>query len=213
MVPPVSDRISPVPPYSGYRLGITNVSHTGLSPSMIQLSSCVPLHLWSPQRLSYNPSLAVTILVWANSRSLATTWEIIIIFFSSAYLDVSVQRVRLPTSGITCLQHVGFPHSEISGLKVICTYPKLIAAYHVLLRLWEPRHPPYALNHFLRLNNDISLCLYCSYFKLILLNSLCLLSLCQRTFSMLLHISLQNQYFCKTVENKGVEPLTSRMQI
>ena len=28
---------------------------------------------------------------------------------------------------------------------VICTSPQLIAAYHVLLRLREPRHPPSAL--------------------------------------------------------------------
>ena len=34
-------------------------------------------------------------MVWALSRSLATTWEIIVIFFSYAYLDVSVQRVRV----------------------------------------------------------------------------------------------------------------------
>jgi hypothetical protein len=31
----------------------------------------------------------------------------------------------------------------------ICHSPKLIAAYHVLHRLQEPRHPPYALNYFL----------------------------------------------------------------
>jgi hypothetical protein len=31
--------------------------------------------------------------VWALPFSLATTWGIIIIFFSSSYLDVSVQRV------------------------------------------------------------------------------------------------------------------------
>ena len=28
---------------------------------------------------------------------------------------------------------------------VICTSPQLFAAYRVLRRLWEPRHPPYAL--------------------------------------------------------------------
>lgn len=44
---------------------------------------------------------------------------------------------------------VGLSHSEIFGLMVICTYPKLIAAYHVLHRLHEPRHPPYALIYFL----------------------------------------------------------------
>ena len=47
------------------------------------------------------------------------------------------------------LQPIGLSHSEISGSKVICTYPKLIAAYHVLHRLREPRHPPCALAYFL----------------------------------------------------------------
>ena len=31
----------------------------------------------------------------------------------------------------------------------ICHSPWLIAAYHVLLSLQDPRHPPYALNYFL----------------------------------------------------------------
>ena len=33
---------------------------------------------------------------------------------------------------------------------LMCSSPQLIAAYHVLLRLCEPRHPPYALNYFSR---------------------------------------------------------------
>jgi hypothetical protein len=53
--------------------------------------------------------------------------------------------------GISRLHRDGFPHSEIPGSKVICTFPELIAAYHVLLRLWEPRHPPYALITFLNI--------------------------------------------------------------
>ena len=52
-------------------------------------------------------------------------------------------------SGVTGLQPAGLSHSEISGSKVICTSPKLIAAYHVLHRLQEPRHPPYALSYLL----------------------------------------------------------------
>ena len=39
--------------------------------------------------------MALTKEVWANSLSLATTWEITIVFFSSAYLDVSVQQVSV----------------------------------------------------------------------------------------------------------------------
>ena len=37
--------------------------------------------------------------------------------------------------GMTGLQPAELSHSEIFGSKVICTYPKLIAAYHVLHRL------------------------------------------------------------------------------
>ncbi len=40
----------------------------------------------------------------------------------------------------------GFPHSEISGSKLVCSSPKLIAAYRVLHRLLTPRHSPYALS-------------------------------------------------------------------
>src|SRR5205085_4823352 len=40
----------------------------------------------------------------------------------------------------------GFPHSEIPGSKLVCSSPRLIAAYRVLHRLLAPRHSPYALS-------------------------------------------------------------------
>ncbi len=39
----------------------------------------------------------------------------------------------------------GLPHSEIRVSKDICSYTRLIAACHVLLRLLMPRHSPCAL--------------------------------------------------------------------
>ena len=39
----------------------------------------------------------------------------------------------------------GLPHSEIVGSKLIRSSPTLIAAYHVLHRLLEPRHSQDAL--------------------------------------------------------------------
>ena len=39
----------------------------------------------------------------------------------------------------------GFPHSDIRGSMDVCSYPRLFAAYHVLLRLPVPRHSPCAL--------------------------------------------------------------------
>jgi hypothetical protein len=39
----------------------------------------------------------------------------------------------------------GFPHSVILGSQLVCSSPRLIAAYHDLHRLSMPRHPPCAL--------------------------------------------------------------------
>ena len=36
--------------------------------------------------------------------------------------------------------------SDVPGSQPVCGSPRLIAAYHVLLRLPSPRHPPYALS-------------------------------------------------------------------
>ena len=83
------------------------------------------------------------------SISLAATLEIDFSFSSSGYLDVSVHRVPGLTLCIgvrsTGVCPVRFPHSDIFGSMVICTSPKLFAAYHVFHRLLVPRHPPYAL--------------------------------------------------------------------
>ena len=83
---------------------------------------------------SYYPTNAETIVVWAVPRSLATTGGITVVLCSYRYLDVSVPCVCIP-EGIIHLQCIGLPHSEICGSRVICTYPQLIAAYHVLHRL------------------------------------------------------------------------------
>jgi hypothetical protein len=129
-----------------YQINFAYRTVTFFGPSF-QMCSAIDL---KSTAWSYNPNRAVTWLVWANPRSLATTCGITIVFFSYGYLDVSVPHVRLPC-GMVRLQRTGLPHSEISGSKRICRFPKLIAACHVLLRLWEPRHPPCALSNFLNL--------------------------------------------------------------
>ena len=44
----------------------------------------------------------------------------------------------------------GCPIRRSGDLMLVCSSPQLIAAYHVLHRLSEPRHPPYALKCFKR---------------------------------------------------------------
>ena len=88
-------------------------------------------------------------LVWAPPISLAATFGIDVSFSSSAYLDVSVQRVPSVSlwihDTVTGVCPAGFPHSEICGSLNMCFSPQLIAACHVLLRLPVPGHPPCAL--------------------------------------------------------------------
>ncbi len=70
-----------------------------------------------PTLFPYNPTLKN--MVWAFPFSLAATWGIKLFFFSSAYWDVSLQRVRHPTYiGLIWVYHIAFTHSEISGSKV-----------------------------------------------------------------------------------------------
>ena len=86
--------------------------------------------------------------VWALSLSLATTQEIIIYFLFLGVLRCFSSPRSLTIASIIPLHGIGLPHSEISGSKCMCHSPKLIAAYHVLRRLSNPRHPPYALSNF-----------------------------------------------------------------
>ena len=61
-------------------------------------------------------------------------------FSGYRYLNLCIQFK------LTGLLPAGFPHSEIPGSKRVCRSPRLIAAYHVLLRLVSPRHSPIALD-------------------------------------------------------------------
>ena len=146
MVPALSIKVSRVSMYSG-------------SCSVISLFAygAFTLYGWLSQNHSARfeesiprsePRCART-PVWALSISLAATFEITVVFFSSGYLDVSVHRVPSAQLWIHCTAtevfSARFPHSDISGSMDMCSSPKLFAAYHVFHRLLVPRHPPCAL--------------------------------------------------------------------
>ena len=135
----------------------SSLSLTGLLPSLVPLSNGLQLDTFDGLRRPSTPDVR-RLPVWALPRSLAATKRIVLTFFSSGYLDVSVHRVPSAKLWIhftvTGFTPAGFPHSDICGLTLVCSSPQLFAAYHVLLRLLMPRHSPYALVHliiFLRL--------------------------------------------------------------
>ena len=52
----------------------------------------------------------------------------------------------LPSCDGCCIFNTaGCPIRKSSDISLVCSSPKLIAAYHVLHRLSDPRHPPCAL--------------------------------------------------------------------
>ena len=128
--------------------GSALASDTGLSPSLAGCSKAVLLPLLNPL-CSPNPAMHASRFGLFRVRSPLLT-ESNVSFSSSGYLDVSVPRVPFHKLWIhlwmTVVHTAGFPHSEISGSKDICSSPKLIAACHVLLRLLMPRHSPCALS-------------------------------------------------------------------
>ena len=122
-------------------------SRTGLSPSLAGFPKTVLLNSLNQFR-GPNPSMHARWFGLFRFRSPLLT-ESHVVFSSSGYLDVSVPRVPFLQLCIGCRIHevcsCGFPHSDISGSRDICSSPKLFAAYHVFHRLLVPRHPPYAL--------------------------------------------------------------------
>ena len=148
MVPPDSCRVSPAPHYSGSLPGCARFTYRaftfcGAAFQSASIHVCNPVwQVLLPQGRPKPP------LVWADSRSLATTWEITIVFCSFRYLDVSVPGVCLHPKMDIPINRDGLPHSDTRGSTLLCSSPRIFAAWHVLHRLCMPRHPPYALFYF-----------------------------------------------------------------
>ena len=147
MVPADSDRISRVPPYSGYTMEITE------------------FHIQAYHLLWTNFPERSAILWFCNSvysvlQPQSEDWFGLFPFRSpllreSIFLSFPPATKMFQFTGLTSLKlwihfrilskDSEFPHSEISGSKITYISPKHIVVCHVLHRLLMPRHPPYAL--------------------------------------------------------------------
>lgn len=106
MVPPSSHGVSRVPRYSGYSRSLQAFAYEALtlfggSSHTLLLTLSIPFAVRTPEILL--PP------VWPAPRSLATTSGISVDFFSSPYLDVSVQAVPLI---YLCIQYMMTGHDS-----------------------------------------------------------------------------------------------------
>ena len=124
------------------------ISCTGLSPSLAGL----------PRPFHYHTSHLLRSITPERTRSGLGSFHFARRYFGNRVFFLFLALLRCFSSGgsldipilkfsITYLSmNPGeFPHSEISGSMLICSSPKLIAAYHVFHRLPVPRHSPCAL--------------------------------------------------------------------
>ena len=110
MVPPYSHRVSRVRRYSGFSWLLSVFAYETLTlfggPShVLLLTFSIPSAVRTPKVLLLS--------VWPLPRSLATTCGISVDFFSSPYLDVSVQAVPLIYLWIQYMMY-GLLHTDFS---------------------------------------------------------------------------------------------------
>ena len=133
MVPPCSDRITRVPPYS-----------SSLLASAFHIRGYHPLWPDFPDRSARYLRLIVTGLLRVRSPLLAESRLISIppgtemFQFPGFALHAYVFSMQYGLSR-------GFPHSDTSGSELVCQLPEDFAGYRVLHRLLPPRHPPRTL--------------------------------------------------------------------
>ena len=146
MVPPRSHRVSRVRRYSGFSwlffsFTYRTLTFFGVLSQTLLLEFQIHIVVLTPKILLLS--------VWPPPRSLATTCGISVDFFSSPYLDVSVQAVPYVylcvQYTLTGLHQPGCPIRKSSDITLAYSSPRLIAVNHVLHRLPVPRHSPCAL--------------------------------------------------------------------
>ena len=232
MGPADSRRIPRAPRYSGSHSGFSKKSCTGLSPSPISLSKVFHFLAFLPFIVVLLPRCCLN-NTGLGSSAFARHYLRNHSYFLLLWVLRCFSSPRSPPSfGMSGLPPDGLPHSDIRGSKIICISPRLFAAYHVLHRLREPRHPPSALSYFLLStlplheglsspprNRRIDISSVCSSRYSILRCPACQRSLrdsyepLRGEFIMIGSYSVAYPYILITfVENNGFEPLTLCLQ-
>ena len=84
-------------------------------------------------------SLAATYGISGGSLLFLISFPVLLRWFTSHSFAPQTYFIQSRGDGISA---AGLPHSAVRGSPDMCSYPRLFAAYHGLLRLTAPRHPP-----------------------------------------------------------------------
>ena len=147
MVPVASVRVPRAPTYSGYRSTALTFRLQGLHLLRLSFQSHSTMFL----QYLIAVLLPQLVLVWAVPISLATTFGITGLFSFPPgtkmfqFPGFSPHKLCIGLWVITLFNVTGFPHSDTPGSLSVYDSPRRFAVFCVLLLLYMPRHPPYAL--------------------------------------------------------------------
>ncbi len=146
MVPANSTGISPVPAYSGYPphnscFPYGTITLSGLPSQTAQVTFITIMQVLLPRICRNIHGLGCSAFARHYSRN------------HSCFLLLCLLRC-FSSAGLPSLKEYPYKYGWVAPfghprINPPCGSPRLFAAWHVLLRLWEPRHPPYALVHLL----------------------------------------------------------------
>ena len=147
MVQVTSVRVPRAPTYSGSRWTALTFRLQGLHLLRLSFQSHSTMFLQFPLAVL----LPQLVLVWAVPISLATTFGITGLFSFPPgtkmfqFPGFSPHKLCIGLWVITLFNVTGFPHSDTPGSLSVYDSPRRFAVFCVLLLLYMPRHPPYAL--------------------------------------------------------------------
>ena len=151
MVPADSHRVSRAPRYSGYHYARACFGYGAVILCGATFQT-LPFRIRIPRRGPTTPQVRRHTGGLGSSPVARHYWgnHCYFLFLEVLRCFSSLGSPHHSKMVMTVLPTAGLSHSETRGSKVICTSPRIIAAYRVLHRLHEPRHPPCALSYFLR---------------------------------------------------------------
>ena len=115
--------------------------HFRYKPVFSQLFGSSPCGPTTPHYAVWAPplSLAATYGISGGSLLFLISFPVLLRWFTSHSFAPQTYFIQSRGDGISA---AGLPHSAVRGSPDMCSYPRLFAAYHSLLRLTAPRHPP-----------------------------------------------------------------------
>ena len=139
MVPVASVRVPRAPTYSGSRLDHFRFRLQGLHLLRLSFQSHSAIFF-----ISLSVVLLPQLLCWFGLLRFRSPLLSESLLFSSLKLCIGLRM-------ITHFLVIGFPHSDTPGSLNVYFSPRRFAVFCVLLLLYMPRHPPYALLHLITL--------------------------------------------------------------